>query len=81
MIPSVDEMARAGVFYIEQAHPCVLVSNEGSKDKELALDVKLNNGKLVSNEGLKDEQGVVLDVTTVNNGNSKDMFVCYGTER
>ena len=75
-IQSFDKVTRAGVFHVESAHPCVLVSNEGSKDKELALDVKVNNGKLVSNEGLKDKQDVVLDVTTVNNGNSKEsLFV------
>jgi hypothetical protein len=53
-IQSFDKVTRAGVFHVESARPCVLVSNEG----------------------LNDKQDVVLDVTTVNNGNSKEsLFV------
>ena len=40
-------MARTGVLHVESAHPSVVVSNEDTKDKEVALDVKVkaNNGK------------------------------------
>ena len=41
-IQSFDKVTRAGVLHVESAHPCVLVSNEGSKDKELALDTMEN---------------------------------------
>ena len=44
-IPSFDQMARAGIFHVESARPSVLVSNEGSKDKEVALYLKVNHGK------------------------------------
>jgi hypothetical protein len=43
-IPSFDEMARADVFHFESAPLSVIVSNEASMDKEVALDMKVNNG-------------------------------------
>ena len=41
--PSFDEMARAGVFHVESVCPSAL----GSKDKEVALYLKVNNGNSV----------------------------------
>jgi hypothetical protein len=43
-IPSFDEMARAGVFHVESVPPSVLVPYEASKDKVIALDMKVDNG-------------------------------------
>jgi hypothetical protein len=43
-IPSFDEMARAGIFHVESTPPFLLVSDEGSKDKDVASDVEVNNG-------------------------------------
>ena len=42
-IPSFDEMARDGVFHVESAPPSVLVCDEASMDKEVVLDMKVNN--------------------------------------
>jgi hypothetical protein len=41
---AVSKMARAGVLHVESAPPSLLVSAEGSKDKDVALDVEVNNG-------------------------------------
>jgi hypothetical protein len=42
-IPSFDEMAKSGVFHVEEAPHSLLVSAEGSKAKDVALDVEVNN--------------------------------------
>jgi hypothetical protein len=42
-IPSFDEMARSGVFHVEEAPHSLLVSAEGSKAKDVAMDVEVNN--------------------------------------
>jgi hypothetical protein len=45
LLPSFDGMARVVVFYVESVPPSsVLVPNEDSKDKEIASDMKVDNG-------------------------------------
>ena len=40
----VNMITRAGRYHVESSHPSVLVSKEGSKDKEVASDLKVHNG-------------------------------------